>query len=100
MPKKKTEAMYLGPESDFFVDDIKLKNADRLKYLGSFVNQAPNLKREITASIQATSHPFYSLKQRVFDNHDLSTNIKISVYKQCLLPILLYGSETLSLIHI
>ena len=23
---KKTEAMYLGPESDFFVDDIKLKN--------------------------------------------------------------------------
>ncbi|XP_044169409.1 tyrosine-protein kinase-like otk [Acropora millepora] len=89
--------MYLGPESDFFVDDIKLKNADRLKYLGSFVNQAPNLKTEITASIQATSHPFYSLKQRVFDNHDLSTNIKISVYKQCLLPILLYGSETWTL---
>ena len=89
--------MYLGPEVDFFVDDIKLKNADRLKYLGSFVNQACNLKKEITASIQATSHPFYSLKQRVFDNHDLSTNIKISVYKQCLLPILLYGSETWTL---
>ena len=86
--------MCLGPESDFFVDDIKLKNVDRFKYLGSFVNQACNLKTEITARIQATSHAFYSLKQRVFDNHDLSPNTKISVYKQCLLPILLYGSET------
>ena len=94
---KETEAMCLGPESDFFVDDIKLKNADRLKYLGSFANQACNLKTEITASIQTTSHAFYSLKQRVFDNHDLSTNTKIIVYTQCLLLILLYGSETWTL---
>ena len=41
---KKTEAMCLGPESDFFVDDIKLKNVDRLKYPGSFVNQACNFE--------------------------------------------------------
>ena len=32
-----------------------------------------------------------------FFDHDLSTNTKISVYKQCLLPILLYGSETWTL---
>ena len=43
--------MPIGPESDFFVDDIKLKNVDRFKYLGSFVNQACNLKTEITARI-------------------------------------------------
>ena len=96
---KKTEAMCLGPESDFFVVDIQLKNVDRFKYLGSFVNQACNLKTEITARIQATSHAFYSLKQRVFDNHDLSTNTKISVYKQCLLPILLYGTFYSQEIH-
>ena len=94
---QKTEAMCLGPESDFFVDDIMLKNVDRLKYLGSFVKQACNLKTEITASIQATSQAFYSLKQRVFGNHDLSANTKISVYKQYLLPILLYGSKTWTL---
>ena len=49
--EKKTEAMCLGPESDLFVDGIKLKNVDRFKYLGSFVNQACNLKTEITARI-------------------------------------------------
>ena len=70
---------------------------DRFKYLGSFVKQACNLKTEITVRIQATSHAFYSLKQRVLDNYDLSTNTKITVFKQCLLPILLYGSETWTL---
>ena len=72
---KKTEAMCLGPESDFgFVYDIKLKNVDRFKYLGSYVNQACNLKTEITARIQATSHAFYSLKQRVFGNNTRPIN--------------------------
>lgn len=94
---KKTEVMCIGPESDFFVDEIKLKNVERFKYLGSYMNRACNLKAEITARIQATSNAYYSLKQRVFDNHDLSINTKISVYKQCLLPILLYGSETWTL---
>ena len=93
----KTEVMCIGPECDFFVDDVKLKIVERFKYLGSYVNRACNLKAEITARIQATSNSYYNLKQKVFDNHDLTINTKISVYKQCLLPILLYGSETWTL---
>ena len=41
---KKTEVMCLGPVCDFFVDDVKLKIVERFKYLGSYVNQACNLK--------------------------------------------------------
>ena len=93
----KTEVMCIGPECDFFVDDVKLKIVERFKYLGSYVNRACNLKAEITARIQATSNSYYNLKQRVFDNHDLTINTKISVYKQCLLPILLYDSEAWTL---
>ena len=37
------------------------------------------------------------MKERVFDDRDLTVSTKISVYKQCLLPILLYGSETWTL---
>ena len=94
---KKTEVMCTGPDCDFFVDDIKLKNVERFKYLGSYVNQACNLKAEITARIQAVSSSYFKLKERVFNNHDLTINTKITVYKQCLLPILLYGSETWTL---
>ena len=48
---KKTEVMCIGPECEFFVDDVKLKNVERFKYLESYVNRACNLKAEITARI-------------------------------------------------
>ena len=86
---KKTEVMCIGLDSDFFVDDFKLKNVERFKYLGSYVNRNCNLNAEITARIQAASNSYYSLKQRVFDNRD--------TYKQCILSIFLYGSETWTL---
>ena len=34
-----------------------------------------------------------------FDSHDLSTDTKVKVYNQCLMPLLLYGSETWTLYH-
>ena len=89
--------MCIGPDYDFFVDDFKLKNVERFKYLGSYVNRNCNLNPKITARIQAASNSYYSLKQRVFDNRDLTENTKISVYKQCILSIFLYGSETWTL---
>ena len=54
---KKTEVMCIGSEHDFYVDDVKLKNVERFKYLGNvYVNRPCNLKPEITARIQATSN--------------------------------------------
>ena len=93
----KTEVLCMGPETVFFVDKTPLENINRFKYLGSFVSKDCNLKVEITSRIQATSSAFGRLRQRVFDNHDLTVATKIAVYKQCLLPILLYGSETWTL---
>ena len=65
--------MCIGPVCDFFVGRCKLKNVERFKYLGSYVNQACNLKAEITARIQAVSSSYYNLKEQVFDSHDLTT---------------------------
>ena len=89
--------MCMGPEVIFFVDEIPLKNVDRFKYLGSFVTKDCKLQVELTSRIQATSSAFGRLRHRVFDNRDLTISNKIAVYKQCLLPILLYGSETWTL---
>ena len=73
------------------------KNVERFKYLGSYVNRNCNLNAEITARIQAASNSYDSLKLQVFDNRDLTENTKISVYKQCILSIFLYWSETWTL---
>lgn len=34
---------------------------------------------------------------RVFDSHDLAAPTKVAVYNQCLMPLLMYGSETWTL---
>ena len=96
----KAEVKCIGPEVIFFVDEIPLKNVIRFKYLGSFVTKDCKLQVELTSLIQATSSDssaFGRPRQRVFDNHDLKISTKIAVYKQCLQPILLYGSETWTL---
>lgn len=93
----KTEVLCMGPEIVFFVDETPLNNVDRFKYLGSFVSKDCKMKVELTSRIQATSSAFGRLRHRVFDNHDLTIPTKVAVYKQCLLPILLYGSETWTL---
>lgn len=93
----KTEIMCLGPDTDFLIDEVKLNNVDRFKYLGSLVSKDCTMKEELITRIQSTSTAFGRLKERVFDNHNLTVITKVNVYVQCLLPILLYGSETWTL---
>ena len=68
--------MCIGPELTFYVDETPLKNVPRFKYLGSFVSTDCTLKEKITARIQATSCAYGRFKQRVFNNHDLTTSTK------------------------
>ena len=94
---KKTEVMCLGPECDFFIDETKLKCTDRFNYLGSILSKETNLKDELIKRIQATSCAYGRLKDRVFNDHDLTTRTKVIVFNECLMHILLYGSETWTL---
>ena len=89
--------MCLGPECDFFIGEIKLECVNRFKYLGSILSKGCNLKEELIARIQSISCAYGRLKDRVFNNHDLTTRTKVTVFNQCLMPILLYGSETWTL---
>ena len=84
--------MCIGPEVTFYVDETPLENVNRFKYFGSFISSDCTLKQEITARIHATLCVFGRLKHRVFNNPDLAMTTKMKVYKQCFVPILLYGS--------
>ena len=61
------------------------------------ISKNSNLKDELTTPIQRTSCAYDRVKDRVFNNHDLTMHTKDTVFKQCLMPILLYGSETWAL---
>ena len=89
--------MCLGQNVDFFVDGKKINSANRCKYLGSFISKDCTLKDELLTRKQSTSSAHGRLKKRVSDNYDLTLKTEVSVYIQCLIPILLYGSETWTL---
>ena len=93
----KTETMCIGPEAEFFIDQIKLENVNNFKHLGSYVTNDCSMKDYLTARIQTTSCAFGRLRHRVFDSHDLTYLTKVKVYNQCLMPLLMYGSETWTL---
>ena len=93
----KTETLCIGPEAEFFIDQTKLKNVNSFKYLGSYVTNDCSMKEELTARIQATSCVFGRLRHRVFDSHDLTYLTKVKVYNHCLMPLLIYSSETWTL---
>ena len=80
--------------SRFLHYNVKLKNVNRFKYLGSYVTNDCGMIDEVTSRIQALSCAFGRLRQRVFHSHDLTTSTKLKVYNQCLTPLLMYGSET------
>ena len=94
---KKTETMTVGEQLDFYIDEHKLKRVDRFKYLGSSVTKGCKLDEEITARIQASSCAMGRLRDRVFDCRDLTVETKLKVYNQCIIPLMMYGSETWTL---
>ena len=91
---KKTETMCIGNTADFYVDGIKLVNVPHFKYLGSILSSDCSMRAELTSRIQAVSCAYGRLRKRVFDSRDLTVSTKIAVYNQCLMPLLLYGSES------
>ena len=96
---EKSETMCIGPEAEYFIDQTKLKNVNRFKYLGSYVANDCSIEDGLTVRIQATSCAFGRLRHRVFDSHDLTCLAKVKVYNQCLMLLLMYGSETWTLNH-
>ncbi|PFX30561.1 Protein sidekick-1 [Stylophora pistillata] len=93
----KTETLCIGNTAEFFVDGTKLANVDLFKYLGSYVSSDCSMNEELVSRIQATSCAFGRLRKRVFDSHNLTAPTKVAVYNQCLMPLLMYGSETWTL---
>ena len=70
----------------FQVNNVKLPQVDRFKYLGSYVSRDCMMDEEIYARIQSASFAFGHLRKRVFDSRELTVKTKVKVYDQCIIP--------------
>ena len=93
----KTETKCIGNTADFFEDGTKLADVTPFQYLGSYVGSDCSMKEELASRIQAMSCAFGRLWKRVLNSHDLTASTKVTVYNQCLMPLLMYGNETWTL---
>jgi hypothetical protein len=69
----------------------------QLKYLGTAVTNQNLIQEEIKRGLN-WSIPFYHSVQNLLSSRLLSKNVNIRIYKILMLPVVLYGCETLSLI--
>ena len=96
---KKTKLMVVGHgvmEEDrrpIALDEGRIEWVSEFPYLGSLVTHDGRIHAEVDRRIACASRAFGALKQAVFRDAHLSLSTKRSVYRTCVLSVLLYGSE-------
>ena len=92
-PKPKTPPVGIN-SSDIKINGVSLENVSKFCYLGGTVNSHATLDDEINTRIAKASQAFGRLKHRLWEEHDIKLDTKISVYRSAILSCLLYGAET------
>ena len=91
LQQKPKTAIIIEPEIN--INGTMLKAVPKFTYLGSTISANAQLDDEINARIAKASASFGSLLKRLWLNHDIRLNTKVSVYHAAVLTPLLYGSE-------
>ena len=86
-------------EPNIFVHGTRLGVVEKFVYLGSTLTKDGSLDEEIHLRIQKASVAFGRLEKRVWAARDITITTKICVYKVCVLTVLLYASETWTLLR-
>ena len=100
---KKTVTLYQPPPGQTSIDPhveiygTQLKTVTNFTYLGSTVASDNTIDVEINNRIQAASGAVGGLWKRVWSQHGISVSTKCKVYKEIVLPTLLYSADTYTL---
>jgi hypothetical protein len=78
------------------VDNNSVESAEKFKYLGATLNQ--NSIQEEIKIILKSWNDLYHLVQNPLSSSMLFKNLNIKIYKTIILPVVLYGCESWSLI--
>ena len=103
IPKTKLTVSGYGIEEEdrkpIVVRGGEIECVEEFPYLGSVVMSNGRLHSEADRRIASASRAFGALRKAVFDDDNLSLSTKRKVYNSCVLSVLLYGSETWTLLR-
>ncbi|KAJ4447560.1 hypothetical protein ANN_09567 [Periplaneta americana] len=78
------------------IGDLSFEEVEKFKYLGATVTNINDTREEIKRKINMGNACYYSV-EKLLSSSLLSKNLKVRIYKTVILPVLLYGCETLTL---
>ena len=96
---KKTEVLYQpAPREEYHpphitISETELKSVQQFSYQGYTISSDARIDKEVDNRLAKASSAFDRLYKRVWNNKNMKTQTKISVYWTVVLTTLLYGSE-------
>jgi hypothetical protein len=79
------------------IDNSSIEKVEEFKYLGTMLTDQNSIQEEIKCRLNLGNDCYYSV-QKFLSSRLLSKNLKIKIYRNIILPVVLYGCETWSLI--
>ena len=78
------------------IDNSTFERVEEFKYLGTTLTNQNSIPEEIMSRMRS-ANACYNSVQDLLSSRLLSKNLKIKIYRNIILPIVLYGCETWSL---
>jgi len=79
------------------IDNSSIERVEEFKYLGITLRNQNSIQEEIKSRLKLGNACYYSV-QNLLSSRLLFKNLKIKIYRTIILPVVLYGCETWSLI--
>ena len=79
------------------IDNTSIERVEEFKYLGTTITDQNYIQEEIKSRLKLGNACYHSV-QNLLSSRLLSKNLKIKIYRTIILPVVLYGCETWSLI--
>jgi len=78
-------------------DNISIERVEEFKYLGTTLTNQNSIQEEIKRRLRLGNVCYYSI-QNILSSSLQSKKLKVKIYRTIILPVVLYGCETWSLI--
>jgi hypothetical protein len=75
----------------------KIETADSFTYLGCTITKDQQHDTEISVRLTKASKAFNSLRHAIWHRKSVSITARVRIFRACIIPVLLYGSETWAL---